>query len=1411
MGDDIAVLGIEIDSRNVRGASKDLDALTAAAKKAQAGTKTLGEEAALAQRSLENMLGPLRNLQSLLIGLGIGAVVREVIQLADAYTLTTARLRLVTKSTNELREVQSALFQIAQTTGSSFAGTAELYTRMARNADALGVSTAEMLRINELFTKSLKISGVSAAETESVIRQFTQSLTKGKVSGDEFNSLLENAGGLLDHVAKGLGITTQALVRMGKDGGVATSLILQGLGKSGALIDEQFTSIPKTVGSAMQEVKNAFGLYVDQINTSTGTTKSLAEAISGIADVFQRPEFQTGGIKFAEILAGGIEKAVELGPAAANIIEDIGGGIGLIIDGYMKLPEEVREWGVVVGILLGKKGLLALAAISALPELLPRIAAGVEAAWKKHKITDLASDIGQTFAEGFKAPLDAGLEGFMRLNVEMLRSKLAAEQAAMGFGKVDDSLGNLNLSLKEQHEWTTKDQQAWDALMRTYDKEIELGKRQRKMATDTVQGLRDKVAVMKQELTLGTAAAARLELEISLREKLAHATGAEAEEVRGLLDEIDALNLALGRKAENDEAMKAQADFFLQIWKNATEEIQRSLAETFNEGLRGNIKSFQDFGSAIIGIWRQVMSQVMAANVMMSLGLQAAVGGGGIGGAAAAAAGGAGGASMAGAFGAGGLFTGTTGAMGALNTWGFNQFGLGTMNISSSGTAITGGLGSIAGGAMIGGALGYGAGELIGQKNPYAMAAGGAALGGLYMAGALTGPVGAAIAALALIGSQFGARPSSLLEGNKVNLGTGAISPFDLGPNKNSPENRQMVDQLAKSVLTFANGLKSATGGTMGLSNVNFSADRYKGYGVSFDPGAGDGSFNYFKTMEEAWRFTVQRMVESMKDMPAEFDQAIKSLDFSTESGATAAFEKLGTLQKFLDLEAAMANPSGPVSAIQQALDQVNNSFNDMRATLEAFGITAERVNKVLDDQIGKIREQFSGSIDRTYNDVFGLGFLNDIKDQFDIFTGMKADAGALGISDLTKIDAIFTQSVKNIIGGAKLTAEQLNLIKSTFSNIPTVVAAADAALTALNGTIGSVDLEAQRKIEESQERVRQLRIKTLNDELTGLRDIQSALRGRISGLNGVVSGSDNALFRLATDAQFGLSAPTRLENIRGMWASTKEAAAAGDLDAQARLPELGLKLLEISRELNASGSGFWKDRDEVEGVLENTRSIAVQQLEIARKDLAANEAQIALLQGFLAALQNPGSAPGAYQYTRGDFNALFDQYGKDLAGGASKDSLVSQYEPALFEMYRNTSDIPFLMEMYNFAKSERGIGGEAGASAGRRYDIIADRLEELDALPGRAIGGGAGTAFRAHPNEVVFLGNKAQVLTASQAQDALASGASAGANMESAYRIGTQAMHGSLRELVEEARASRKEMRGLKGELRRIKEKVGA
>ena len=126
---------VKADYRQIDGASTSLDRLTST------GEKSIG--------MVNRLAGAL----------GVAFGVREIIEASEAYTTINHRLSLVTDSSEELAAAQQDVFDIAQRTRSPLKETAEVYQRLATNADALGMSLAEVGDTTETINKLMVISG----------------------------------------------------------------------------------------------------------------------------------------------------------------------------------------------------------------------------------------------------------------------------------------------------------------------------------------------------------------------------------------------------------------------------------------------------------------------------------------------------------------------------------------------------------------------------------------------------------------------------------------------------------------------------------------------------------------------------------------------------------------------------------------------------------------------------------------------------------------------------------------------------------------------------------------------------------------------------------------------------------------------------------------------------------------------------------------------------------------------------------------------------------------------------------------------------------------------------------------------------------------------------------------------------
>ncbi|WP_286806194.1 tape measure protein, partial [Marinimicrobium sp. UBA4209] len=266
--------------RNLQRLERELDDTGKAANRAGTGMDRMGRG--------------VGRLRTLLATLGGGLLVRQIVRSADAVTNLRSQLRLVTDSQEELNEVFDATYALAQDTRQELGSTVNLYARLARSTDQLELSNQDLLTVTRAINQSFIVSGAGAQEAAAATLQLSQGMASGTLRGEELNSVLENSPRLARAIADGLGVTIGELRALGEQGRLTTEVVTQALLRTADTIDAEFQRMPRTVGQALQQLRN--DLLVTFGEADTGP---LVEGIDELRDIVTDPEFQRSVITLA--------------------------------------------------------------------------------------------------------------------------------------------------------------------------------------------------------------------------------------------------------------------------------------------------------------------------------------------------------------------------------------------------------------------------------------------------------------------------------------------------------------------------------------------------------------------------------------------------------------------------------------------------------------------------------------------------------------------------------------------------------------------------------------------------------------------------------------------------------------------------------------------------------------------------------------------------------------------------------------------------------------------------------------------------------------------------------------------------------------------------------------------------------
>jgi len=318
---DIARLALDVDTRKLKAGERDLKGFS---KQSETTAKQVDRDSALIADAFRRVGGAL----------AAGFTVTEYVRLADTFSSMNAQLRLVTGSAAELADVERRLFEISQANRVGFESTVELYARIARSTDALGVSQEQVLRVTDTINKALVISGTSAQQASGALLQLGQAFASGTLRGDELNSILEGMPRVARAIAEGMGVTVGQLRALGAQGKLTSEEVFNALLKMSQGIDEEFGRMPVTVGQAFTVLGNSVLNLVGEFDQASNSSASLAESLVGLSQILD------GSSGFVRSFGQEIDKAFQGLSFLAGKVQSVA---DTFLSYYIPAVEKARE------------------------------------------------------------------------------------------------------------------------------------------------------------------------------------------------------------------------------------------------------------------------------------------------------------------------------------------------------------------------------------------------------------------------------------------------------------------------------------------------------------------------------------------------------------------------------------------------------------------------------------------------------------------------------------------------------------------------------------------------------------------------------------------------------------------------------------------------------------------------------------------------------------------------------------------------------------------------------------------------------------------------------------------------------------------------------------------------------------
>lgn len=266
---------------------------------------------------------------------------------ADDMARIEGRLSIINDGRQTTAKLEDMILKKSYESGANYKSMADMVGRFGVSAAGAFKNTAEMVDFAGELNKMFVVAGTSAQGIDAALLQMTQAMAKGALRGQEFNSIMEQAPGVINAIAKHLGVSTGELKQMAEEGKLTAQVVKDSVLEASAETADAFNQIPWTLtGGIANRLKTA----------ATMALKPAAEQFTAMVNTEQ----------FHKAFEGMVRVIYAVGQALLVLVNISSMTMKFMVDHWDAVKSVLQAVSIVAGVwLVHAYGRAALAAIRA--------------------------------------------------------------------------------------------------------------------------------------------------------------------------------------------------------------------------------------------------------------------------------------------------------------------------------------------------------------------------------------------------------------------------------------------------------------------------------------------------------------------------------------------------------------------------------------------------------------------------------------------------------------------------------------------------------------------------------------------------------------------------------------------------------------------------------------------------------------------------------------------------------------------------------------------------------------------------------------------------------------------------------------------------------------------------------------
>lgn len=275
---------------------------------------------------VEGKINSIKGFATKALGaIGIGFSLVQMNAMAEEFNGINDQIRNATSGLGDQKAIQDKIMKAANDTKMSYADTAKVVGNLVQENKELFGTVDEAIAFNDAVTKTFKAAGKSNEEISGLMEAINKSFAKGKVDTETLNQLMERSPGAVAYLNEQLGSTTGQLEQMVTEGKISLTDLRDAFVNHADDINQKFDNLDYSISDGLLNIRNRWGYWLDDLNSSIGLTNTIAKYMTRTFDVIMK------GLNKARDIA---VKVVDKFGGIENVLKFIGIAAGIAIAAF---------------------------------------------------------------------------------------------------------------------------------------------------------------------------------------------------------------------------------------------------------------------------------------------------------------------------------------------------------------------------------------------------------------------------------------------------------------------------------------------------------------------------------------------------------------------------------------------------------------------------------------------------------------------------------------------------------------------------------------------------------------------------------------------------------------------------------------------------------------------------------------------------------------------------------------------------------------------------------------------------------------------------------------------------------------------------------------------------------------------